>query len=73
MLFSESNGRLLAEVKPADCDAFESHFTGALSGEVKAIGLVWPGGNDARLSIASQGQTCIDLPVGELVKAWNPQ
>jgi phosphoribosylformylglycinamidine synthase len=70
MLFSESNGRLLGEVRPADREAFEAHFTGALAAEVKAIGVV---SDNARLSITRQGQDLINLTVDELVQAWSPR
>jgi phosphoribosylformylglycinamidine (FGAM) synthase-like enzyme len=75
MLFSESNGRLLVEVRPADREAFEAHFTGALAMDARAIGVVTDGGGagDARLSISGPGQALIDLALGELIKAWSPK
>jgi phosphoribosylformylglycinamidine (FGAM) synthase-like enzyme len=68
-LFSESNGRLLVEVRRADCAAFEAHFAGALGAQIKKLGLVMP---DARLDISTLTQALINLAVPELVKAWIP-
>ena len=69
LLFSESNGRLLAEVRPADCAAFEAHFAGNLAAQIKKIGVVT---GDTQLAIAAGAKALIDLPVAELVKAWSP-
>ena len=63
-LFSESNGRLLAEVAPEDAAAFEVHFAGLpliVLGEVQA---------EARLRIVTDGAALLDLPVEDLVAAW---
>jgi len=68
-LFSESNGRLLVEVRPADCPAFEAHFTDPLTALVMKIGAVT---GVTRLAIANQTETMIDLPGWDLLRAWNP-
>ncbi len=68
-LFSESNGRLLVEVRPADGARFEAHFAGGLAAQVKKIGIV---STQARLSIFAGAQELIGLAVTELVQAWNP-
>lgn len=65
-LFSESNGRLLAEVRPTNCAAFESHFSGL---PLQRLGLVT---NAPRLSITTRTATLISLTIAELVSAWNP-
>ncbi len=65
-LFSESNGRLLVEVRPPDCAAFESHFGGL---PIQPIGLVTGG---PHLSITTQTETLISLTITELVSSWSP-
>ncbi len=64
-LFSESNGRLLVEVRPADCTAFESHF-----GELPSyrLGTIT---TDPRLNVRFRHEAVISLPVSDLVSAWN--
>ncbi len=64
-LFGEGNGRLLVEVKPEHCRAFEAHFDPAA---VKLAGIVTDG---TRMNISSRTQALISLPVDELVKAWS--
>jgi phosphoribosylformylglycinamidine synthase len=66
-LFSESNGRLLAEVRPADCAAFEARLAGL---PVARVGLATGGG---RLCISSRDRRLISLPVAALVDAWTPE
>lgn len=63
-LFSESNGRLLVEVAPEQCAAFEAHFDKNLFtklGEVTA---------ERKLIINQQNKNVISLAVEELVTAW---
>ncbi len=64
-LFSESNGRLLAEVRPADGAAFEAALSGL---PLRRLGTVSGG----RLSITTRTTTLISLPVAALVEAWSP-
>jgi phosphoribosylformylglycinamidine synthase len=59
-LFSESNGRLLAEVPPEHAAAFEARFEGL---PLTRLGVV---SDDARLAIGDS----ISLAVDELCKAW---
>jgi len=64
LLFSESNARLLVEVAPRDCAAFEAHLAGlpyTLLGAVTGSG---------RLSITTRTAGLVDLAVTDLVKAW---
>jgi phosphoribosylformylglycinamidine synthase len=63
-LFSESNGRLLAEVRPDRCAAFEAYFAGL---PITRLGLVTGG---PRLSISGRDRLLVSLPLEELVKAW---
>jgi phosphoribosylformylglycinamidine synthase len=63
-LFSESNGRLLAEVKPADCAEFERRLAGLPCARLGTV----TGGN--RLTITTSTETLISLTVAELVSAW---
>jgi phosphoribosylformylglycinamidine synthase len=63
-LFSESNGRLLVEVKPADAATVEAHFADVAFvrlGEVTA---------DQQLQINYGGAALIDQPITSLVDAW---
>jgi phosphoribosylformylglycinamidine synthase len=62
-LFSESLGRFLVEVRPEHVDAFQA----ALGGEATAIGTVRA---EPRLRAAVAGVTHIDLPLGDLLRAW---
>ena len=77
-LFSESNGRLLVEVRPDDCAAFEAYFSekpGFLKkpGFFKKGFLTWIGTVTAepQLSITNRAQPLIALPVAELLAAWS--
>ncbi len=63
-LFSESNGRLLIEVEPANVAAIEAHFATAT---LIALGIVEA---TQQLTISHQTKTVIDLPVSALVQAW---
>lgn len=65
MLFGETNGRLLIEVCPEKCRAFEAFFDQAA---IRQIGVVTA---ESRLTIA--GETpLISVSVDELVAAWSP-
>jgi phosphoribosylformylglycinamidine synthase subunit PurSL len=66
-LLSESNGRLLVEVREKDSRAFESYFGPELEAHCQKIGRV---SDDARLSINHHAQELIALPVAALVAAW---
>ena len=68
LLFSESNGRLLVEVRPSERAAFESHFQGSLAAQWRQIGEV---ASTARLKIRANERDLLTLPVAELVAAWN--
>jgi phosphoribosylformylglycinamidine synthase subunit PurSL len=63
-LFSESNGRLLVEVRRADQAAFEALLAGL---PARHVGLV---SDSARLSIGTRERELISLPVVDLVAAW---
>ncbi len=65
-LFSESNGRLLVEVRPEDCAAFEACFE---MRHLKRIGAVT---EEATFSLTNRSQTLLSLPVARLVTAWDP-
>ncbi len=64
-LYSESNARLLVEVRPEDCAAFEPYFATL---PLKRIGAVT---EEAVLHIANHSQTVLSTPVATLVTAWN--
>jgi phosphoribosylformylglycinamidine synthase len=64
-LFSESNGRLLAEVRPEDCAAFEAEFKAL---PISKIGAVT---KSAQLIIANRAQPILSLDVAALVAAWS--
>jgi phosphoribosylformylglycinamidine synthase len=64
-LFSESNGRLLVEIRPADCVAFESHFSGL---PIYRIGTIT---TDLHLNVRFRQEAVISLPISDLVSAWN--
>lgn len=66
-LFGESNGRLLVEVRAADCVAFESH-SALLESQRSKIGWVT---TDAGLSVVNRAQELLSLPIADLVAAWN--
>jgi phosphoribosylformylglycinamidine synthase len=63
-LFSESNGRMLVEVRPDHCALFEACLNGL---PVRRIGVVTDG---PRLSITTRERELISLPVDDLVRAW---
>jgi phosphoribosylformylglycinamidine synthase len=64
LLFSESNGRLLAEVSEGDAGAFE--------GLMKGSTIAWIGSvvKEPRLRVTEKGKTVIDLANEETIKAW---
>ncbi len=66
-LFSESNGRLLVEIREQDCVVFEKCFTQDLAHLINKIGKVT---DDEKLVITHDQQTIISLSVNELVTAW---
>jgi phosphoribosylformylglycinamidine synthase II len=66
-LFSESNSRLLVEVRPEDCLAFEREFTGGMARYILRIGVTTPG---RWLNISTLHDKLISLPVETLVEAW---
>ena len=63
-LFSESNGRLLAEVRPAHQDRFEARFAGL---PLARLGVVTAA---AQLDITLGGQPVITLPMDQMCAAW---
>jgi phosphoribosylformylglycinamidine synthase len=63
-LFSESNGRLLVEVRPSDQAAFEALMP---SLPARRVGVVTGG---ARLNIGTHDQVLISLTVEEILNAW---
>jgi phosphoribosylformylglycinamidine synthase len=66
--FVEGNGRLLAEVRPGDCSAFEACFD-ALPRRILRVGQVT---DDDRLTfLVDSGQDAWSVSVGELVASWN--
>ncbi len=66
-LFSESNGRLLVEIMPENCAAFEACFAGEQAKLLTRLGEVTAA---QQLMITQQKQTIIKLAVNELVSAW---
>jgi phosphoribosylformylglycinamidine synthase len=64
LLFSESNGRLLAEVSEEDASAFE--------GLMKGSTIAWIGSvvKEPRLRVTEKGKTVIELANEETIKAW---
>jgi phosphoribosylformylglycinamidine synthase len=67
-LFSESNGRLLIEVRPVDCAAFEAYFRSGTDSHVERIGMVT---QDDALTVVRRGVKILELQVAALVEAWN--
>jgi phosphoribosylformylglycinamidine synthase len=63
-LFSESNGRLLAEVRPAHQASFEARFAGLPLARLGAVTA------DGQLRLGSHAQPAIDLPLAQLCAAW---
>jgi phosphoribosylformylglycinamidine synthase subunit PurSL len=66
-LFSESNGRFLVEVRPADAAAFEHAFRGSLFAKVNHIGKTVAG---RWLTITAGKKKLVSLPIDILVDAW---
>lgn len=67
-LFSESNGRLLIEVAPQYCQVLEGYFSHqGLSKLIQCLGQVEA---NQHLCIQHGGENCVDLPVDQLVVAW---
>ncbi len=63
-LFSESNGRLLVEVKHEEGPPFENLMEGF---DFSQVGVVTA---KERFRVVRGGRTLIDLPLGELMDAW---
>lgn len=66
LLFSESNGRLLLEVRPEDAAALEAQLS---SVPLIPLGLVTA---EPTLTITDGGQPLVALSVEQLVNAWKP-
>ncbi len=66
-LFSESNGRLLVEVRPEHRAAFEAEFAGGLAHQVHAVGETTA---SRWLNIGHPKGKWISLPVELLAEAW---
>lgn len=64
LLFGESNGRLLVEVRTEDAAAFEEALAGV---ELARLGMV---SAETTLVVRQGGSTLLALPVEELVAAW---
>ncbi len=64
--FGETTGCLLVEVAERDIAAFEAHFTGL---SCQPVGTVCA---EPALTIRSGKQVWVNLPVDELVSAWQP-
>jgi phosphoribosylformylglycinamidine synthase len=64
-LFGETNGCLLVEVEPVNAVAFEAELTGQF---FQRLGRAT---SETSFRVTSQGKTLFDLPVNELVSAWN--
>jgi phosphoribosylformylglycinamidine synthase len=64
LLFSESNGRLLVEVAPADAAAFEAHFADVTLIPIGAVVA------NPLLTVTVGGANVLELPVGQLVRVW---
>lgn len=67
ILYSESNGRLLVEITPEHSAEFETYFTDTLSDQMKKLGTVT---EIKKLTIEQNNQVLLDLPIEQLVKAW---
>ncbi|MBI4674469.1 MAG: phosphoribosylformylglycinamidine synthase subunit PurL [Chloroflexi bacterium] len=67
MLFGETNGCLLAEVAPNDCEAFEHHLE-EIAHACQRLGVVT---TNPRLEIRCDANRFISLAVEHLVTAWN--
>lgn len=66
-LFSESNGRLLVEIKPEHCAAFEACFADGLNTLLNKIGTVTA---EPVLVLSNSGKTILTLPIEQLVLQW---
>jgi phosphoribosylformylglycinamidine (FGAM) synthase-like enzyme len=66
-LFGETNGCFLIEVRECDRVAFEDLLAGA---PFQRIGIVT---HDPTLTLSTNSETRITIPVSSLVSAWNPQ
>ena len=67
LLFSESNGRLLVEVRAEDAAAFEELFAGLPLAEIGAVSA------EEKLVVELGGTPVIDVAVDRLVEAWKAQ
>ncbi len=67
LLFGETNGCLLVEVRPGNQEAFERCLAGA------AFSLLGRVTSEPVLSIVNGDEILIRLPVEDLVKAWGPK
>lgn len=67
LLFSESNGRLLVEVKPEHAQAFESCFSDELKSLVTKLGNTI---NNEKLLVKHNKQPLIELPINQLLQYW---
>ena len=66
-LFSESNGRLLVEVRPEDAPALEKLFVGLPLTKIGAVSA------EVRLVVKSEGKRVIDVDVEQMLGAWKGQ
>ncbi|RLT32091.1 MAG: phosphoribosylformylglycinamidine synthase subunit PurL [Chloroflexi bacterium] len=64
VLFGESNGRLLVEVRPEDASALEALFAGLPLSEIGAVS------TEGRLVVELEEGSVLDLAVEQLVSAW---
>ena len=67
LLFSESNGRLLVEVKPEHTQAFESCFSNELKSLVIKLGNTI---NNEKLVVKHNKKSLIELPINQLLQCW---
>lgn len=67
LLFSESNGRLLLEVRPEDAVSLEAHLDIVT---LSPLGVVTA---EPTLQITDGGQSLVHLPVEQLVNTWKQQ
>lgn len=67
-LFSESNGRLLVEVEPEHCTAFEKCFAPDLQKLITKLGKVT---DNNQLIIQQNNNTVLSLSIDQLVTAFN--
>ena len=64
MLYSESNSRILATVKPEHQDAFEALFKG------QPFARIGQTTDDGALRLTENGHELMNVPVAELTEAW---